>query len=134
THAVTQRVSAAIIGIGINVGVDPAMLTAIDPALPAQITSVAHLGHPDVDRLAVLADVIAGVRQALYRTPDAALLDEWRSRNLMVGRRLHLRSDGRDIVGEVVDLDLQQGLIVRTDAGSILHLPAASTTVVQRGL
>ena len=115
---------AAIIGIGINTDLAP-------DALPTDIhaTCLTQLGHP-VDRLTLLAETIEHLDAALSLTDLDPLLHRWRAFSSMLHRRVKLRSNGRDIEGEVVDLDPNDGLILRNADGTMLHLHAATTTVL----
>ena len=54
----------------------------------------------------------------------------WLSRCGMVGRRESFRWAGRTVTGRVLDLSPLEGLIVETDDGRRLPLPAAETTVL----
>ncbi len=116
----------ALIGVGINVMLDPADLP---PDVRDTATSLAQLGVL-ADRLAVLADVLLALDRALHHTPEAALLDTWRQRCRLADRPAAFRSAGRAVTGTVIDLDPRLGLIVRRASGELVHLPAATTTVV----
>lgn len=124
-----ESLSAALIGVGVNVLVRPEHMPADDPALRRRVTSLAMQGRA-VERLNVAACLMQALDQTLNHTPTAALLDEWRRRSNILAQRLRLRSDGRVIEGQVVDLDPHEGLIFRTDGGELLHLNAATTTVL----
>jgi biotin-(acetyl-CoA carboxylase) ligase len=86
-----------------------------------------HMAGAHVDRLRVLTHVLAALDIA-ERESDQSLLSEWRQRCAMLSQRVELRNNGRVIRGQVIDLDPHEGLIVRTDAGAITHLPAATTS------
>lgn len=115
---------AAIIGIGINVNLAP-------DALPPEVraTCLTRLGRP-VDRLVLLAETIERLDAALGMANLDPLLRRWRALSSMLHRHVRLRSNGRDIEGEVVDLDPNDGLILRTADGTMIHLHAATTTVL----
>jgi BirA family biotin operon repressor/biotin-[acetyl-CoA-carboxylase] ligase len=121
---------AAVIGVGINVAHRQEDLAAFPEELRRRVVSLHELGC-QADRLHVAERVIVHLDQ-LLRTPyRKVLLDEWRSRNLMRDQRAVFQCDGRRIAGEVVDLDYRDGLIVRTDEGELVHLHAATTTVLE---
>ncbi|MCC6682409.1 MAG: biotin--[acetyl-CoA-carboxylase] ligase [Phycisphaeraceae bacterium] len=114
---------AAILGIGINVNMPP-------EALPVPTaTSFTALGER-ADRLLVIAETLRQLDIALHSDADD-LLDEWRKRSLLLHHQVELLHDGRSVRGEVIDLDPLDGLIVRTGDGRLVHLPAATTTVVK---
>ncbi len=115
---VERHAAAAVIGIGINVAAAP---DTIDDA-----TCLRQIGI-DADRLLVLLEVL---RQFDRRMADAATgghAAAWRARCLAITEPVRLRSDGRIVEGEVLDVDPSHGLIVRTTTGQIIHLPAATT-------
>lgn len=122
-RAVESR--AAVIGIGINVDLGPEQIPA---QLRLPMTSLSMCGQR-IDRLAVLSESIRQLDAALAMGPDE-LLEQWRRRSPIMSQRVRLQSSGRYIEGQVIDLDPNDGLIVRTDVGSIVHLPSATTTYV----
>lgn len=116
---------AAIVGVGINVNLQA---DALPSSLQHQVTSLAML-RASADRLRVLSEVILAIEAVLKTNQRTALLDAWRSRCTFLNQVIHLRHHSRDIVGTVIDLDPRDGLIVRTTAGQLVHLPSSSTTV-----
>ena len=120
---------AAIIGVGLNVNLSPRDLPEDDDRAPHRMTSLAMEAAP-TDRLTALAHMTAEIDAALGQSDATALLEGWRRRSAMLHQSIRVRSDGRLIEGEAIDLDPQRGLIVRTASGEIVHLPAATTTVV----
>lgn len=130
--------SFALIGIGVNVNhPEPAPLENASPLAhdgqssprlrPAWLSDA--IGRR-LDRLPLLTEI---VRQALRwsRRPDRdAALHRWRRSCTTLGQHHRFVSNGREIAGDVLDVDLDEGLILRRDTGELLHLPAASTTVL----
>ncbi len=123
-----QRV-AAIVGVGINVNLQPHDLPDHPPGMRDRATSIFGLGHR-VDRLLVLSHTLNEIDQALRQTDLAAMLDYWRRRCPLLSHRLQLSHNGQVFGGRVIDLDPSAGLIVCTDSGTIVHLPAATTTIL----
>lgn len=119
---------AYVIGIGINVDLDPLALTDVDADLPQRVASLRALGR-QVDRLTVLTTAILELDRALRQPLNGQLLDDWRRRSVLLDHDITLLSGGREIRGHVMDLDPHAGLIVRTHHGQIVHLPAATTSV-----
>ena len=119
---------AAIIGIGINVTHDPAL---IPQEVRHRFGSLDMLGCRR-DRLFVLAKVIEQLDRWL--APDADhehALQAWRSMNIHgPDQVVTFQQNGQYIRGNILDLDSHAGLIVRTLEGTIVHLPAATTSVV----
>ncbi len=120
---------AAVIGVGINVSLPEQHLPPEHEHLRESITSVHAAGQP-ADRLLVLADTLRQLDEALTQPDPAHLLQAWRSRCPLLAQTLTLRNNGRTVRGQILDLDPSAGLIVRTDSGAVVHLPAATTTVL----
>ncbi len=117
---------AHVLGVGLNIDVDPAELP---PELRPRVASLASLGAA-TDRLRVLEEVLAQIDRALEE-PIADLLAEWRRRCVLVDQGVTLAHQGQVIRGRVVDLDPELGLIVRREEGELIHLPAATTSVIE---
>lgn len=130
THTDSRGVPirASIIGVGINVSVEPGDLD--DPTLHDRVTSLSMLGHR-VEPLDLLCESITQMDQAFRPEAQNRLVDEWRRRCTILSQRMEWESDGTRIRGHVLDLDPVEGLVVRTDSGTTVHLPAATTTVVR---
>ena len=121
---------AAAIGVGINVDIDPGQLPADPPGLADRLISLSAVRNAPVDRLLVLSEAIGCMDDALSQTDVGPLLETWRRRCPLLSQWVRLRSDGVTIQGQVIDLDPSAGLIVRTDTGTVVHLPAATTTIL----
>jgi len=120
---------AAIIGVGVNVGFKAEHLSTVPADVADRVTSLA-LHHRSIDRLDVLDRIIEQMEKALYQTDLNVLLEQWRRRSTMLGIHTRLLSEGREISGQVIDIDPLEGLIVRTSSGEIVHLRAATTSVI----
>lgn len=121
----------AIIGIGVNVALTREQLAAAPDDVRQRIVTLRELGC-EYDRLYVAGEVLMNLDRLLAASDRALWLDEWRTRNLMRSQRATFGCDGGTITGEVIDLDADAGLIVRGDDGVIVHLHAATTTVIER--
>lgn len=116
---------AALIGVGINVHLQPKQVTA---ELTGRITALSMCGH-QVDRLALITRVLETLDQALLLDKLEDLLADWRRRCMLLSEHVRLRADGKIVQGQVIDLDPAHGLIVRTNGGQMVHLPAATTSL-----
>ncbi|MEO0588586.1 MAG: biotin--[acetyl-CoA-carboxylase] ligase [Planctomycetota bacterium] len=112
----------SVVGIGLNV----ATLADAPPEVRNVATSLADLGV-SAHRLAVIEDLIAAIDRRLAQD-RAATVEAWRQRCINLDRPGRFAVDGRTVVGHVIDLDPDAGLLVRTERGSIAHLPAATTS------
>lgn len=119
----------AVIGVGINVDLDPKLLPSDPPGLCDRVASLSQLGRP-VHRLLLLAEAIRRMDLALSCTDLGPTLEQWRRRCPLLSQHLKLRHGGATIEGQVIDLDPYAGLIVRTGSGTVVHLPAETTSIV----
>ena len=105
-----------ILGVGVNLNVEPDVLgAALGPAAEAATSLYAATGR-QVDRSAFAADYLNALeRWALrFRTEGpAAVLAGWRDRDILTGRRVEIRGKGEPFMGRVIGLDVQGHLIVR---------------------
>lgn len=120
---------AAMIGVGINVKLDQNDIASMPPEIQHIPTSLT-LCEQQVDRLLVLYAVLDALNKALNQTDTHIILDAWRKRSMLMGHHVTIRHNARTFRGTVVDLDLTEGLILRTDHGTLVHLPAVSSTIV----
>ena len=111
----------AVVGIGVNTAGGPVREGA---------TSLADHGAR-VDRVVLLAEVLARLDEALGERDGSRLALQWRRRCPVGSDAMAFREGERTVVGRVVDVDADEGLIVRVTSGELLHLPAATTTVVK---
>jgi BirA family biotin operon repressor/biotin-[acetyl-CoA-carboxylase] ligase len=129
TMPLTEGKIAAMIGIGLNVNLD---LTDIN-SMPMQVrhvpTSLKLCGQ-NVDRLLVLHAVLNALKTALDSNDTNAILNAWRERSMLMGTHQTIQHNGKNYAGTVEDLDLAEGLILRTDHGSLVHLPTVSSTII----
>lgn len=115
----------AVIGIGVNVFLDP-------EALVSDVRNIAtsmHLHHAVVDRLPVILTLLQQIEQML-NTPSEALKSWWYERSILFEKRVKVECDGRQYTGRVIDLDVEKGLMIAVDQGPITVFPAASTSLV----
>ena len=121
-------VDAAIIGVGINVSLQPDQLTGELLEPEQAITSLAMCGRC-VDRLTVLTAAVAQMDRALQVETTESLVGQWRARSAVLDKKVTLKTNGRTLRGHVMDIDPHDGLIVRSEDGHVVHLPGATTTL-----
>ncbi len=71
--------------------------------------------------------------QKLQLHSKSALHSQWSRRCYNIGRRIKLASNGKTCKGRVVDIDVEKGLLVQLDNGSVKFFEAATSTVLQDG-
>jgi len=124
----------AVVGIGLNVDVDPARLPA--RVRPYAGSLAAGGGRAAVER--TLAAVVQHVDEvyAAYRCGAAgAVLSRWRDLCVTLGRPVVVRAGARTIEGVAETVDAQGALLVRRSDGSVTRLLGGDVTVLseQRG-
>lgn len=120
----TQNNIAAVIGIGVNVHQSADTLRS----LPKKATSL-HMAGQAIDRLLLLVQINQQLDK-LLNANEQTILDQWRIRSSMLGQTIQVQQGGQTHVGSVVDLDITEGLVLRTQLGSLVHLPAETSTIV----
>ncbi len=120
-----------VVGVGINVNACP---PADDVRCPA--TSLAEHFGEELDRIPVVRAVLRRMDEWVGRltgdAPSAAneLRERWAGRCGMLNERHTIRIGRRQYTGRVVGIDPVEGLILLTDAGLHVRIPADGATVV----
>lgn len=122
-----DRQGAVVVGVGINVSTDPAMLPDHSTSLAA--AGVGHVSPDDVlsrlcSRLAAWYDVWTS--QGFGPVRDA--LRPWIG---LFGRPVHLTAGTRQLDGTAQDIDEQGRLVVRLDSGLTRAFDAGEITVLR---
>ncbi len=121
----------AVLVIGIGINVDWRGVPRLDEA--TAWTSVAEAVHGDVDRFALLADVLGGL-DARLRDEGSTLRERYRRACSTLGREVEVaRPDGGVLRGRAVDLATDGALVVEVAgrrqsvaAGDVHHLRPAT--------
>jgi len=115
TMAEGDRLSGAVVGIGINVNW---RLDAMPQALRGTATSLADLAGAPVDRVALLGRLLAALEAELDaieagRSP----LERYRARCSTLGRTVTVATADGSVTGRAVDLDASGALVVEAEDG-----------------
>jgi len=114
------KVEYLILGVGVNLNVEPdALRAALGSAADAATSLCAATGRT-VDRSAFAAAYLNALETWTWRfraQGPAAVLAGWRDRDFLTGRRVEIRGHGVPIIGRVSGLDEQGHLIVRGSLG-----------------
>ncbi len=126
---VEVRRGHVVVGIGINVNAAPQPQRLGRPA--ACLADA--VGRP-VERIEVCRAVLVALDR---RVDDLAggrterLHDAWLGRCRMLARRVRVASPAGEVTGRVLDVSPTDGLVLQTDDGGRVHLPAATSTVLE---
>lgn len=128
-HFSGDRFDHAIVGLGLNVNLDPALLGA----LPAPATSLSHeLGRP-LPRLPLLwAFLYAVETRYLALRSGRSCHDEWARRLVTVGRPVTVAAPGRVLEGIAEGVDADGALLVRLADGRLETVLAGDVTLRSR--
>ncbi len=118
-----ERGAGAVIGIGLNVNLS---IEDFPEDLRESATSVQILNDRPVDRSDLVRDLI-GRLDARYdpTSPDRyeSLVARWRDLSEHLGRRVCVSTPSGEARGRLVDIDLEDGLRLRDDFDSRVHVP-----------
>jgi len=117
--------SHLVIGLGINVN---------EPSPPPPLGAwLSTLTGRRICRLALLISVIQSLEKHLSNLSAQAVQTRWRERCRMIDEPVQLLSQGKELAGHVLDIDLDAGLIVRTHTGQVVHLSSQTTSILHWG-
>jgi len=119
----------ALIGVGVNVSVDPVDLPADDAGRAVRATSLTACGR-HVDRLRLLDRLLDRLDRAIGHADDEQLRRYWHERSCLLQQRVTVDSDGTRLTGRVIDLDPRAGLLLEVERGPVVTLRAETTSLV----
>lgn len=125
TEAVTDSVTGALSGVVVGVGVN--LKTSCFPPELEHIAS--SLGEAAPDRCALAAAITDELLAITDALPDRSFLEFYRSRSLVIGRRITYTANGAAHGALAVGIDGQGGLIVRTDSGEKITLSSGEISL-----
>ena len=119
-------VSYAIVGIGVNVNLDPSLV----PEIASTATSLLKETGRTVDRTTVLRLVLARLDD-LYRAVRAgrSLIDDWASNLETLGHEVRIRVGDQVVEGRAEAVDDHGNLILKRTDGSTFTAVAGEVTV-----
>jgi BirA family biotin operon repressor/biotin-[acetyl-CoA-carboxylase] ligase len=126
TGVAGERLEFAIVGIGINVNVGSEVL----PTLAPDATSIlAEIGQ-EVDRVALLAALLAGVETRYKQLQvGASPHAEWAARLATLGQRVEAKTSEGVLTGVAELIDEDGALLLRTPDGRLHRLLAGDVTL-----
>jgi BirA family biotin operon repressor/biotin-[acetyl-CoA-carboxylase] ligase len=118
----------AVVGMGINVNVDPAEL---GPVMTPATSLSAELGRP-ADRAALLADILQRIEDRYPQVTGGELYGDWARRLVTIGQRVRVTSAGaRERVEGVAEGVNADGVLHLRDLAGNLHLIAVGDVTLQ---
>jgi len=129
TGVTGERLEFVVVGIGINVNVEPDLL----PALAPDATSIlAEVGRP-VERAALLVALLAGVerRYAALQAGENPH-QEWAARLATLGQMVEVTTSTGVLTGVAESVDEDGALLLRSSDGELYRLLAGDVTLARR--
>jgi BirA family biotin operon repressor/biotin-[acetyl-CoA-carboxylase] ligase len=133
---ISGRHAYVILGIGVNLNVQPAELAAGLGATAEGAVSLQEILGREVERNAFAATLLNRLEKwhhTFLTWGPAAVRAAWQARDALHGRRLEARTDGEGCEGWCRGIDADGSLIVENDAGHSRHIVAAAVRVLDRG-
>jgi BirA family biotin operon repressor/biotin-[acetyl-CoA-carboxylase] ligase len=126
-----DRVRHIVLGIGVDVNMDPGELPAEVRALTT--TLAAETGEK-IDRTALVQQLLREIDHwyEVFLLTGQGILSEWLSLNMTVGSRVSVSGAGETLEGLAQGIDDEGRLIVRLDDGNLRTVAAGDVTIVKR--
>lgn len=121
-----ERLKWVIIGMGLNVN----QRFAADDPLAERATSLATASGTEVDRVDLLARILAGMQKWNGRLSTPTLREAWRDRCVTLGQRIEVKVPDTSLLGIAEDIDDNGALWLRTDDGEQHHLTMGEATII----
>ncbi|HYC01544.1 MAG TPA: biotin--[acetyl-CoA-carboxylase] ligase [Candidatus Limnocylindrales bacterium] len=128
-EAETERVSAIVAGIGVNLNSQPEHFSA---ELAGKATSVRMETGVIVDRAAFTARLLTRLQDlydAYVAGGFAAVSPRWRALSVLEGRMVRVGGAGEVGAGVCVGIDTDGALLLQTDTGSVRRVLAGDVTL-----
>lgn len=111
-----NTVDFTVVGIGINLNLDPAVMEGIEDSA----TSISHIIGKPVDKYEVLDNLLNLIDERY----QAVLLGynprgDWSSRLSTIGNRIRVSNGSDTIIGKAIGVDSVGNLIIQTEQGAI---------------
>lgn len=121
-----ERVDYAIIGIGLNINLDPSLFPEISPSA----TSLSQELGQEVSYLSVVKSLLEELeRLYLGLKSGEDIYAEWRAKLETLGRRVKVIGEGVEEEGVVEDVSKEGSLLLRRDDGSLLPIPVGDVSL-----
>jgi len=117
-----DTIESAVVGIGVNVGIEP---DAFPEELRATATSLATVAGRPIDRLLVLETVLSAFKGAYgrYAAEGAeSARERWRDLSTTLGRVIEIEDAGRVVAGTVIDLSSEGALVLEGADGRAVEV------------
>ena len=125
---VEVRDGRVVVGVGVNVAAAPPA-----GAIDRRAVCLAGVVGGPIERIDLLRSILRALDARcieLLADRTDAIHDAWADRCVMINRRVRAAGPDGEVAGRVLDVSPTEGLILETDAGIRLHLPAATSSII----
>jgi BirA family biotin operon repressor/biotin-[acetyl-CoA-carboxylase] ligase len=121
-----RQVDFAVIGIGINVNLNPADFPEISPTA----TSLSHELGRDISRLDVIRCLLVETERLYLALPGGdSVYREWRDNLVTLGKKVRVRSGEATYNGVAESVASDGSLLLRQPDGSLIKIVAGDVTL-----
>jgi len=127
-----DRIRHLVLGIGVDVNMDPEELPA---GIQGLATTLAREAGAAINRTALLQQVLRDL-ELWYRAfleNHSAIINEWGAMNVTVGNRVAVGGAGEVLEGLAQGIDHEGRLLLRLDDGTIRTVAAGDVTILKKG-
>ncbi len=126
-----DRIRHIVLGIGVDVNMDPA---ALPHDVRAQTSTLAVETGAPVDRVALLQQLLRELdhRYQVFCSNDQDVLREWELLNLTIGKRVAVSGAGETLEGRAQRIDGEGRLVIRQDDGTTRTVAAGDVTILKK--
>ena len=125
TSLAGDKVLFAIVGLGLNVNVDPA---ALGPVMTPATSLAAELGRP-VSRETLLVEILRQMEALYPAIASGGLREAWAERLHTLGRPVTVTVGENQVIGTAEAVDRDGVLLVRDLAGNLHRIAAGDVTL-----
>jgi BirA family biotin operon repressor/biotin-[acetyl-CoA-carboxylase] ligase len=119
-----EILSHAVIGIGININHGK---EDFQNNLQSSATSLYLASDQKIRRADVLVYLLEQF-ETLYNKPFHELVEPWRGRCVTIGQRLQTTLNNQSVIGTMMDIDTDGGLVLRLGSGKLVTLHSGEVT------
>jgi BirA family transcriptional regulator, biotin operon repressor / biotin---[acetyl-CoA-carboxylase] ligase len=125
-----DRIRHIVLGIGVNMNMDPRELP---PDVRRTATTLAAEADARMDRTAFTKVLLAGLDHWYHRflKNEAEVLEAWKELNVTLGSRVAVSGAGAALEGVASGIDAEGRLILKLDDGTLRQVSAGDVTILK---
>ncbi len=131
-HSEIDRIHFVVLGVGVNLNTDEKMFSA---EIQAVATSLKIEMGQTISRKGFLQSLLRRLERwysIFLKEGNAVILNAWRDRARVEGRKVKVTSFGETLVGTAIDVDSDGALILETEDGDTKRVVAGDIEYYRR--